>query len=246
MRLPVTIHDLVSLKGDLKAAYPNVKPTSLVEGAARGLGYNTYASLRAALAGSPLDVEANDHLFSDYIDQPPEKGKAPRGLSRALARITVRKVLEAYPDLTQRGFDDIWARESEGDSFEERKALFAERRKEALSNWAMDEFELAFIYLSKQEHRKTLNRDWSTYNLKHNAERLVREDKLFDHLGDYVSNGMLIVAAIASGFEVKQISFRSPNGFLNISSKTIRQTSSTHLMTRPQRAALTDFLLQSA
>lgn len=246
MRLPITIHDIDSLKRDLKAAYPNVKPTSLVEGTARGLGYNTYASLRATLASGPRDVEANDHLFSDYIDQQPENGKAPRGLSRALARIAVRKVLEAHPDLTQRGFDDIWAKEIEGNSFEERKILFAERRKAALSNGAMDEFELAFIYLTKQERRKTLNRDWSTYNLKHSAERLVRQDKLFTHLGDYVSNGMLIVAAIMLGFEVKQISFRNPNGFLNISSKTVRQVSSTKLLTRPQRTAITDFLLQSA
>lgn len=60
-----------------------------------------------------------------------------------------------------------------------------------------------------------------TYGLKHRAENLSRSFGLFTHLGNYVSNGMLIDAAYAAGFTVKRSAYDSYNAHLNISMQTV-------------------------
>lgn len=229
MRVTIFADDVQSLKTYLQRSVPDCKASHRIEAVARGLGYNTYAGLREALNKGPLEVVADDSRFCAYLGIPfvVEEHEYNRFLSRALARIELHRVLAAQPNLTLRGFDNVWIPVS-GERelpLAERKALLAKRRNEAHeSHWSFDEFELAWIYLSRQLKIKNLNRSTSSYGLKHRAENLMRKFGLFQPLGNYVSNGMLIAAAYSLGFDVKPIGHDSYNAYLNISTRTVNQS----------------------
>ncbi|MBW1673630.1 MAG: DUF4263 domain-containing protein [Deltaproteobacteria bacterium] len=94
-------------------------------------------------------------------------------------------------------------------SSKERRRLFAKHR-ETLKN-AVEEFRLACNWLSKLEKRKTINEKApSSYGLKHMAE---------DWANRYISNGVLIAAAIHLGFKYKTY-WDSCNVHFNISSRS--------------------------
>ncbi|MEH3101662.1 hypothetical protein [Sphingomonas adhaesiva] len=225
MHLSISETDLPSIKESLRKAHPNAKSSLRMEALARAVGFTTYAGLRARLDAGSVQVSVNDAAFCEHLKLASPSDDALRSLSRAIARAMLRSVLDAYPDLTLRGFDSIW----QGDDRErampipERQALLAERRREGYDDdWAADQFELAMIFLSRQRKIKTLNRKTGSYGLKHRAEGLSRHFGLFTHLGNYVANGMLIAAAYASGFTVRRIGFHSYNAFINISMETVR------------------------
>jgi hypothetical protein len=204
MRLQLSLADLNSLKSDLFHVTPQVPLMRRIEGAARALGFTTYNGLRATLAAGPRDVEPNDRSYAEFLGLAAPDRDPPRVVSRAVARIAVHRAMEDMPQLTQRGFDStvpITSQERKM-TFQELKAAFLARRQDALSDSAMDEFELAWIYLSRQDRRKTINHDFGSYQLKHRAEDLSRKFEMFTHLGNYVSNGMLIAAAHAHGFRI--------------------------------------------
>jgi len=75
------------------------------------------------------------------------------------------------------------------------------------------EINICFAWLNKVVRKKSFNTNISSYGLKH----LVEEDR-----NTYVSNGAFIIAAIRSGFKIKQTWIRSPNIYINISNKSIR------------------------
>ncbi|MFZ5703873.1 MAG: hypothetical protein ACOY5R_01255 [Pseudomonadota bacterium] len=228
MRVTITSNDLQSIKDYLHSSLPGHRPSHRIEAAARGLGFTTYGGLREALAAGPIMAEADDVLFCRLLDVPFERERDyGRHVSRAIMRLHLHRVLDARPNLTQRGFDSAWL----GNSSEmalplsERRALLAERRQEAYdSNWGIDQFELAMIYLSRQKKIKSFNQRIGSYGLKHRAENLQRVYEMFEPLGDYVSNGMLIAAAYAQGFEVKPIGHDNYNARLNISMATVNQS----------------------
>lgn len=237
MRLQLSLADLDSLKGDLFHTSPEIPYTRRIEGAARALGFKTYNGLRAALSEEPQFVEPNDEVYAAFLQIRSTADEPIRDVSRAVARIAVRKVLDTVPQLTEQGFDSWYGNRSAERKMtpSERKAAFQARRKAALGNWAMDQFELAWIYLAQQERRKTINHDFGSYQLKHRAEDLSRKLGMYTHLGNYVSNGMLIAAAYVQGFSVKRASFDSPNARFNISSKTIRATAAHPVITLRQQ-----------
>ncbi|MCW9035233.1 MAG: hypothetical protein OQJ97_13510 [Rhodospirillales bacterium] len=111
--------------------------------------------------------------------------------------------------------------------------------------WCLDQLELALIYIDMQTPRKTINRDFSSYGLKHRAENLSRKQKLFTHLGNYVSNGMLIVAALIRGFDCKPTGPGSLNAYFNISSRSIRKTANGSVMTIDEKNQILAWALQS-
>ncbi|WP_264942207.1 hypothetical protein [Sphingomonas canadensis] len=238
--------DLPALKSDLRKANIDVQAARRIEGAARGFGYGSYATMRLALQDGIQVVEPDDAVFADYIGFTADE-YGPRTLSRALARVAVRSVMEREPQLTERGYDTVWPRFSDERkmTLDERKAAFAKRREDTLHDNSMDEFELAWIYLSMQQRRKTINMDFGSYGLKHRAENLSRKQGQYTHLGDYVSNGMFIIAALACGFEAKQIDY-GPNACFNISSKTIRATAGHPIMTRRDQGRLFAMAMASA
>jgi len=226
MHLLVHESDLPSIKESLRKAHPETRPTYRMEAAAKGFGFFTYASFLTLLKTGALQVSINDQAYCSSLNLPAvlDGDRHARYLSRAVARAMLRKVLVEHPELTLRGFDSIWqgGRDELRKTKDEREALFMERRREAYEgDWAADQFELALIFLSRQNRIKSLNRQMGSYGLKHRAENLSRTFGLFTHLGNYVSNGMLIAAAYATGFTVKRSAFESYNAYLNISMQTV-------------------------
>jgi len=227
MRIAISISDIQAIKADLRKAHPETKPSNRMEAAAVGLGFKTYAGFRATLTNGPIFVEPNDSIYYSRLGVSDAVGTScsKRVLSRAIWRIPLCRVLDEHPDLTQCGFDSIW----QGDRDElalpipERETLLAGRRHEAYEDGrSTDQFELAMRFFSQQKMIKSLNRMISSYVLKHRAEGLSRHYGLFTHLGNYVSNGMLIAAAYASGFMVRRIRYDSYNAWFNISMQTVR------------------------
>jgi len=228
MRVTLNTDDLPSIKAYLHRSLPDHKPSLRIEAAARGLGFTTYGGLRDALSAGAVTVSADDRRFCAELGIQFEiDERFNRFLSRALARIELHRVLDAHRLLTQRGFDSAWMRVSgEMDKpLSERLTMLEERRKEAYEDdWSFDQFELAWIYLSRQQMIKSVNRRTGSYGLKHRAENLMREFGHFRPLGNYVSNGMLIAAAYALGFEVRPIAPDNYNAYLNISMVTVNRS----------------------
>jgi hypothetical protein len=228
MRVTLNTDDLPSIKAYLHCSLPGHKPSLRIEAAARGLGFTTYAGLRDALSAGAVTVSADDRRFCAELGIPFEiDERFNRFLSRAIARIELHRVLDAHRLLTQRGFDSAWMRVSgEMDKpLNERLTMLEERRKEAYEDdWSLDQFELAWIYLSRQRMIKSVNRRTGSYGLKHRAENLMREFGHFRPLGNYVSNGMLIAAAYALGFEVRPIAPDNYNAYFNISMVTVNRS----------------------
>lgn len=188
----------------------------------------TLVPWRDALFAGAVTVSADDRRFCAELGIPFEiDERFSRFLSRAIARIELHRVLDAHRLLTQRGLDSAWMLvSSEMDKpLSERLTMLEERRKEAYEDdWSFDQFELAWIYLSRQQMIKSVNRHTGSYGLKHRAENLMREFGHFRPLGNYVSNGMLIAAAYALGFEVRPIAPDNYNAYLNISMVTVNRS----------------------
>ncbi|MDP9412889.1 MAG: hypothetical protein M3Q08_02105 [Pseudomonadota bacterium] len=228
MRVYIASEDLPALKQYLHRSLPDHKPSHRIEAAARGFGFTTHAGLRETLAAGPVALTADDRRFCAELGTPFEAdGDYNRYLSRAIARIELHRVLNATPRLTQRGFDSAWMPVSgEMDKpLRERLSMLEERRQEAYeSDWSFDQFDLAWIYLSRQQKIKSINRRTGSYGLKHRAENLMREFGHFRPLGNYVSNGMLIAAAYSLGFDVKPVGSGNYNAYLNISMVTVNRS----------------------
>ena len=84
---------------------------------------------------------------------------------------------------------------------------------------ALDECNKACLFLSHVEKRKTINRKWSSYGLKHQAEGFVRS-RTDRPENAYVANGALICAALHLGFDVQRAEKSSPNAYFNMSSRS--------------------------
>ncbi|MGV1793555.1 hypothetical protein [Rhizobium sp. A37_96] len=226
MHLFVHESALPTIKESLRKAHPETRPTHRMEAVAKGLGFSTYASFLTSLKTGALWVDIDEEAYCSALEVSAvvDGDKRARYLSRAVVRGMLRKVLDEHPELTLRGFDSIWqgGRDELRKPKEEREALFADRRREAYEDdWAADQFELALIFFSRQKKIKSLNRQIGSYGLKHRAEDLSRAFGLFTHLGNYVSNGMLLAAAYTVGFSVKRVAYDSYNAHLNISMQTV-------------------------
>jgi hypothetical protein len=206
MKSTVTLTDIEHMKDALRASLPDVKSSHRVEALARGLGWATNASMRAALAEAPAETTPDEDAFLEYLRQ--HSFEAPSGsLVRAFAEAGVRRAMDLEPELS--GFGYRVSRDR-GETAEQAEARFLENRAEMLGKQSVDEFIRASEFLSKFGRRKSLNRKRTSYGLKHDAERAA---------GDYVSNGMLIAAALAMGFSAERTHAGSPNAYFNISSK---------------------------
>ena len=86
-------------------------------------------------------------------------------------------------------------------------------KKHEASALRIHEVREAARWLAKNRRRATINRKYSSYQLKHFAEKTAE--------GGYISNGALIAAAYYLGFDVEPDGGHSPNACLNISSKTV-------------------------
>jgi hypothetical protein len=74
------------------------------------------------------------------------------------------------------------------------------------------EYNAARTFLESLERKKGINRKWSSYTLKHLAEKIA---------GRYVSNEALIQAAKDLGF--RTFSLGGPNIWINIRERSVRE-----------------------
>ena len=217
MKVRLQETSLCALKRHLRNALPNATATERVEALARGLGFKTYASLRALIAATgAISKEFDEPAFVSYL--------AARGTdapARTLQRVVIRALLDVIlaenSILTMHGFgaprDRTWVTDY--------GAVVEQSRQEFYEDRSCDQFELALLFLQRAERRKTLNRELSSYRLKHVAENIARDFKVRTDLRNYVSNGAFIAAALYEGFEVKRVARASLNGYLNISAKSV-------------------------
>lgn len=207
-----------ALKRRLRDALPNLGASVRIEAVARGLGFNTYAGFQARLNTGHLVADFDEPAFIDFLRERDAHAE-PRTLQRCVIRALLEPVIESDARLTTHGFG-VPRRNYPGEKYAQE---LTRSRAEFYDDWSCDQFELALEFLQRCDRRKTLNRDFSTYGLKHKAENISREYKIRTELGDYVSNGLLIVAALYEGFSVQQIDWDSLNGVLNISTKSVRK-----------------------
>ena len=102
--------------------------------------------------------------------------------------IEINNILSAYPNLTSEGFEH-------NNTLKGRPINVKEVDK-------------AIRWLKYNKTRESFNRRWTTYGLKHIAEK---------DQDTYIPNGAFICGAIGLGYKVKPI-HNSPNAYINISS----------------------------
>ena len=128
-----------------------------------------------------------------------------RAIAHDLDRRVVERILVERPNLAPNGF---WA----PGCFQTVEAFHASQDK-MLGARFLGEYRraMAFILLACGR-RKAINRRASSYGLKHSAERLMSELNMAE---SYVTNGALIVAALALGYRIERIE-GTPNAFFDL------------------------------
>lgn len=248
MRHSLSFSEIKFLKTELKRVCPEVTASHRIEAAARGFGYLSYAAMRSSLTAGEISIDIDDVAFENYLHiHNAQCAFKLRRLTSAICRLKAATVLRIYPTLTVVGFDNPYrANRSERHlNSSELEQNFANRRRECLEAENCAGFELACIYLNTQSKIASFNRSFSSYQLKHRAEDLVRVQGKHTEITDYVSNGMFIIAALSLGFRCKQFDPFGANAFINISSKSVRATAAGPLMTRDQKRALFNYALAS-
>ena len=115
------------------------------------------------------------------------------------------RLLDNNPELTTHGFG-VDA-EYRYDVKKERADLFN----------LYDEFLVCCQFLSQLNRRKTANRRWHTYRVKHKIERWASSRGVKPH---YIPEGACVAAAVYLGFNFKHYK-KYPHILLNISEKSI-------------------------
>lgn len=200
LSIPVTLSAVDTMKLSLTKALPDVKSSHRCEALARGLGYRTYASLKAD-ARSGKDAIADGAAFTTYLAQHDFHGPGA-ALYRAVAKAALQQVAERYPTLTAGGFGiGEW---QPGDTAAGRRKQFDDDRAELVSDHRVDPFLASLAFVSRVERTRTIRPATNSYWLKHIAENYECSFPGGEPLGPvYVPNGMLIAAAIQAGFDVK-------------------------------------------
>lgn len=207
LTIHITPASLMALKADLTKSLPDVKSSHRVEALARGLGFQTYAAMRAAVAGEPAVLAtANGTSFSRYLSAH-GFDCSPIPFYHAAARIALQAVLDKTPKLCVLGIGAGEPKRKPNDQFEsarEHHARFLESRKQFKSPFVVEEFLRGLAFLSRVQPTITVRSDAGSYRLKHIAENYRCTYPEGMPLGPhYVSNGAMIAAAIHAGFRHK-------------------------------------------
>lgn len=215
----ITQPSLASIKSELTKLLPNVKSSHRCEALARGLGYRTYASLLASLQRpEPLVATASGSAFVAYLAEHNFAVKSPP-FYRAVALPVLQSVLEAMPTLTMAGVGggDI-QRRSDGkwENWYDREKRTAEWRKDLESEENVEPFLLALAFLARVQKTKTIREGFGSYGIKHIAENYACSYPDGEVLGpQYVSNGVLIAAAVHAGFAIR--TYKNERGHYDLS-----------------------------
>lgn len=223
MNLSITLDDLDPLKGHLFALIPQAQSSHRTEALARGLGFGNNAAMRASLAETPADCEVDNRAFVNFLKSRDVANVPWDTLSEAVVRTkladqraAIAAVMEQQSELSSRGFRTWNGRRTQKENADD----FHADREEMLKPSSVAEFMRAVAYLQTKEKSRTVSRKNTSYGYKHQAERF-HEDRA-PGVSHYVSNGLLIVAALHLGFTVKRDG-NSPNAFINIASPPARR-----------------------
>jgi hypothetical protein len=200
LSISVTASAVDTIKLSLTRALPEVKSSHRCEALARGLGYRTYASLKAE-TGAGRKAVVDSTAFTAYLVQHDFHGPGA-ALYRAVAQAALQQVAERFPTLTAGGFGiGEWQRD---DTAAGRRKRFDDDRAELVSEHAVEPFLASLAFVSRVERTKTIRPATNSYWLKHIAENYGSTYPDGEKLGPvYVPNGLLIAAAIHAGFDVK-------------------------------------------
>lgn len=214
MQTRATLPKIEILKKEIGLLLPDVKSSHRVEAMARGLGWNSNATLRAGLADGPQVRTVDEARFTAYLT---EHGftevrsgvlaDAVRRSDIAVAREAIRAVMEREPTLTVRGYNTC-SRMSLG----ERQAEFGRNRRSMLTDYHVEQFLMAQEFLLTVLRTQRVTKRVSSYGYKEQVEDFQKRKNAPD---SYVENGMFISAALDMGFVVARIE-GSPNAYFNI------------------------------
>ncbi|MBL8550451.1 MAG: hypothetical protein JNJ73_10725 [Hyphomonadaceae bacterium] len=194
MTASIHVLDRVAL---LRTTLPSFRRGAAEFFANAGVSADDKTALRAELA------EVRQHLRADYAARcealpffysPPE-----------LIRSIIARVLADQPELNAHGFG----------RYRPTDKLQA-MRDATLTDEHCRECERALEWLMLFTPTPTFNRTADSYTFKHEAERWLRAS--FD-CDAYISNGMLIIAALHLGLRVKRVEHNgrgTPNAYLNL------------------------------
>lgn len=215
MQTRVTLPKIEILKKELGVLLPNVKSSHRVEAMARGLGWNSNATLRTDLADGPAIRNVDRVRFGQYLGEHGftniRNGVLTEAVGRAdsaAARQAILAVMEREPELTQHGYPYSYKRMTAA----ERKAEHDMHRASMVTDDSVEQFLLAQRFLFNQSRTQRVTRKVSSYGYKHQIEEILRQTNAPEN---FVSNGMFIVAALDLDFIVARID-GSPNVYLNI------------------------------
>ncbi|WP_206245417.1 hypothetical protein [Novosphingobium terrae] len=206
LSIALTLDRLEAIKSCLLKALPDVKSSHRCEALGRGLGFSSYAAARASASGQEGPVVTVDgEAFVRYLARHEFHVQA-RSLYFAVAKVAIHAVAEANPQLTSIGIG-IGRPTRIGrrwQTTEERIAEFRDGRSHLLGDDTLDGFLASLAFLARVTPTKTIRQGTSSYWLKHIAENYVCTYPEGDRLGPvYVPNGILIAAALHSGFRMK-------------------------------------------
>jgi hypothetical protein len=207
LRVSVTPLAIEKIKAELIKSLSDVKSSHRVEALGRGLGFHTYAALRAASQSATLSTATvTGEPFSAYLQEHGFEAE-PSHLYRAAAHAAIQGILDAVPRLHIHGIGfGRPQRNADGSrqTPQQQYAKFLERRAECFGQDAAEAFLRSLALLASVKPTKTIRSGTGSRRLKHIAENYVCTYPEGETLGpDYVPNGMLIAAAIHMGFKYK-------------------------------------------
>lgn len=223
LRIPVTLAAIDTIKLGLGKAMPQVKSSHRIEAAARGLGFQSHAAMRATVKTSGCaHATANWEPFVDYLEQKGFEVDASRFYT-SCARVAMDAALLTVPRLTIFGID-TGRLERNPDGSIETLAQHRERvwqaRAELRDDDGAEQFLLSLALMARIKPIKTIS-DSSSYWVKHIAENYTCTYPHGTRLGpSYVANGSLIAAAAHAGFVVREFP-DSPNAVFNMSRRSL-------------------------
>ena len=229
LRIPITPSGLDELKAYLTEALPGVKSSHRVEALGRGLGFTTYAALRAAAQSSETPMATVSGMrFTSYLAEHRFEVD-PAHLYRAAAQVAIKGVLDKMPRLSIHGISSRRPQRNQDNTWEtpqQSYSRFVELRQECQGLHAAEAFLLALTLLSRIQPTRTITSGSGSYRLKHIAENYACTYPEGGKLGpQYVPNGVLIAAAVHAGFKYKtyvdDFGYDLPNVNFNMSKRSI-------------------------
>jgi len=228
LRIHITEPTVAQMKLRLTKALPHVKSSHRVEALARGLGFRAYAALRQAAGSAQSVVRVDATAFCAYLSGHRFTVDGIQ-LYRAAATVAVSAVMDATPKLSAWGYGiGRFRRQANGtrETPQEHYARFLEQRAFLLGDSALDQFLLALGLVQCIPATKTIRKGTGSYRLKHVAENNTCVLPCGKLIGrsidmDYVANGVLVAAALHSGFKasthVDELGYVSVNVTFNMS-----------------------------